>query len=183
MLLREAGIEFEIIPADIDEVERPDESPREMVMRLAGEKAEAVAARLPDSPVRLVLGSDTIVVEGNRVLGKPTDEEDAVALLSSLVGRRHQVWTGIAVAVTGATSVWMEAVSSEVEMRPADESEIRAYVATGEPMDKAGAYALQGDGRRFVTGVHGSQTNVIGLPVEETLDLLARRGADAGIDR
>jgi len=119
-----------------------------------------------------VLGADTIVVIGNRVLGKPTDRENAVELLSQLVGRRHAVITGVAV-VDSETLVCREiAVESWVVMRQADHQELVDYAAGGEPLDKAGGYAVQGEGRRFVERVEGSESNVIGLPLEETLALL-----------
>jgi septum formation protein len=180
-LLTRAGVPFEAVPAEIDEARRAGEAPRALVLRLAREKAEAVARRLPASPARLVLGADTIVVLGDDVLGKPADEADAVKLLARLVGREHVVLTGVAVVASGgAAGARAACVESVVCMRAADEAEIRAYVATGEPLDKAGAYAAQGEGRRFVTAIRGSETNVIGLPVEETLALLVEAGREAG---
>lgn len=177
-LLGEAGIAFEVVPADIDEHPVAGESPVEMAERLAREKALAVAARLADGPPRAVLAADTIVVLGDLVLGKPRDPDHAVELLSSLVGRTHEVVTGVALAHTGTTDTRSLHVSSRVRMRPAEVDEIRTYVATGEPLDKAGAYALQGEGRRFVEQVDGSETNVIGLPMDETLALLAAAGSN-----
>lgn len=180
-LLDAAGFAFEVVPADIDERELPGEAPGDMAVRLASEKAVAVRARLDDRPRCVVLAADTIVVLGERVLGKPRDEDHAVELLSSLVGQVHQVVTGVAVTRAGdADAPATVRVESTVFMRAASEDEIRSYVATGEPLDKAGAYALQGEGRRFVTAVEGSETNVIGLPMEETSVLLARAGVVAG---
>lgn len=161
-----------MIPADIDEKAVDGESPRQMVLRLAREKAEAVAGRLEDGAPGRVLGSDTIVVLDGNVLGKPRDAEHAVELLSSLLGRRHQVLTGVALVERANGRVHGVAVESSVTMRSAEPEEVRAYVATGEPLDKAGAYAVQGEGRRFVALVEGSETNVIGLPMDETLALL-----------
>jgi septum formation protein len=173
-LLSRAGVRYEAQPAEIDESRRPGETPRALVLRLAREKAEAVARRLPASPPRRVLGADTIVVLGGDVLGKPVDEADAVKLLSRLVGREHVVLTGVALVTSdGRAPPRSIVVESAVTMRAADEREIRAYVATGEPLDKAGAYAAQGAGRRFVSAIRGSETNVIGLPLDETLALLA----------
>jgi len=125
-----------------------------------------------------VLGADTGVVLDGELLGKPDDPAHAAELLGRLVGRTHFVVTGVAVAESVGARVWQCRVSSEVTMRTAAREEIARYVETGEPLDKAGAYALQGDGRRFVTGIVGSESNVIGLPVEETLALLeaARTG-------
>ena len=138
------------------------------------DKAGAVAMR-PETPSdALVVGADTIVVIDGDVLGKPRDETHAVELLGRIIGREHEVITAVAVALAGeASPARTIAVSSRVHMRPAERSELEAYVATGEPLDKAGAYGLQGGGRRFVTRVDGSETNVIGLPLEETLALLA----------
>lgn len=179
-LLQRAGVGFEIVPADVPELERPGESPSEMVARLASEKALTVAQRLGPTPVRWVLGADTIVVLDDRVLGKPDDPEHAVALLASLVGRRHRVITGYCWVETAALRPNAGFETSEVEMRDADEVEIRDYVATGEPLDKAGAYALQGQGGTFVSAVAGSRENVIGLPVTQVLAALERCLAERG---
>jgi septum formation protein len=175
-LLKRAGVAFEVAPAHIEEQRRTGEEPDAMVERLAREKALTVAAGLPSRPRRWVLGADTIVVVGEHVLGKPDDPEHAVALLGRIIGRAHAVLTGVAVCASGGDDVRSRVVASRVHMREADVEELRAYVATGEPLDKAGAYALQGDGRRFVERVEGSESNVIGLPVEETLELLRQAG-------
>jgi len=155
---------------------REGESPEALAERLAREKTLDVARKLDATPPRPVLGADTIVVAGEDVLGKPRDEAHAVELLSRLVGTRHRVMTGIALAWSDGRPVVSEVVTSVVEMRPASHAELVEYVAIGESLDKAGGYALQGEGRRFVTAVHGSPTNVIGLPREETLALLERAG-------
>jgi septum formation protein len=176
MLLAEAGVAFSVVPAHIDEAARAGESPRELVLRLAREKALAVAAKLGPAPRRLVLGSDTIVVIGEEVLGKPHDAAHAVELLSRMLGRTHTVFTGVALLDSASGEVRSACVASDVEMRAASEAEVRAYVAGGEPLDKAGAYALQGEGRKFVTRVIGSETCVIGLPMDETLALLREAG-------
>jgi septum formation protein len=176
MLLSQAGVRFTVVPGDIDETARAGETPRDLVLRLAREKALAVAAKLGATPRRLVLGADTIVVIGADVLGKPRDPEHAVELLSRILGRAHTVFTGVALADSADETTRSACVASEVEMRAASEAEVRAYVAGGEPLDKAGAYALQGEGRKFVTRVIGSQTNVIGLPIDETLALLRDAG-------
>jgi septum formation protein len=171
-LLERAGIPFEVIPADIPERARSGEPPREFAERIAAEKALAVARRLGPSPRRRVLGADTVVVADGEPLGKPRDAGHAVELLSRLVGREHAVITAVAVAASDTLTVRSTAVTTRVRMRAAGAEELRAYVATGEPSDKAGAYAIQGEGRRFVEAVHGSESNVIGLPVAETLALL-----------
>jgi len=176
-LLTRAGVPFEIVPPEIAEELRPGEAPDALAERLAREKAVAVAERLGPTPRRRVLGADTVVVLEGEALGKPADPEHAVALLRRLVGRRHDVVTGVAIADTGNGRVLSRAVASGVVLRPAEEAELRSYVATGEPPDKAGAYAAQGLGRRFVTRIEGSESNVIGLPVEETLALLREAGA------
>jgi len=175
-LLRRAGLHFEVMPSDVPEEARAGEHPRALVERLAAEKAAAVRSRLPERPRRLVLGSDTVVVLADEILGKPRDAEEAVAMLLRLVGRTHSVWTGVAVFATDSARPSVRSIESQVTLRAAAEAELRAYAATGEPLDKAGAYALQGEGRRFVSRVEGSESNVIGLPLEETLVLLAAAG-------
>ena len=172
-LLSAMGIAFEVIPADIPEIPREGEAPEPMALRFAKEKARAVASLSPDEPRRWVLAADTIVVLGDRVLGKPKSPEHAVEMLMALVGRTHQVITGVTVTNSTGSEEFSTAVASQVVMRPTPREELEAYVATGEPLDKAGAYALQGEGSRFVEAVEGSETNVIGLPVAETLMLLA----------
>ena len=175
MLLERAGVRFRVLPADIPELTRPGEAPDALAPRLATEKARAVAERV--GPDRLVLGADTIVVVDDDVLGKPRDPDDACHLLGRLVGRAHRVMTGVALVPSDAgAEPRVLCVESQVTMRDAAPEEIRAYVATGEPLDKAGGYGLQGEGRRFVTAVEGSETNVIGLPVDETLALLRAAG-------
>ena len=178
-LLGEAGIRFEITPSSIVERPRPGEPPPDLAARLAQEKANDVARRLPAEPARPVLGADTIVVtDRDRVLGKPRDRADAVSLLEQLVGRRHRVMTAIALAWSDDRPLASEVITSEVEMRDADRAQLEAYVSLGESDDKAGAYALQGEGgRRFVVAVRGSRSNVIGLPLDETLAMLERAGA------
>jgi len=175
-ILGDAGVDFQVDVSGIDERTRPDESPGDLVVRLAREKCLDVAGRRDDAPPRPVLGADTIVVAGEEVLGKPRDENHAVELVSRLVGTTHRVMTGVAVAWTDGRGPWTTVVTSHVEMRPASRSEVEEYVAVGESLDKAGGYALQGEGARFVVGVRGSRTNVIGLPLEETLALLAEAG-------
>jgi septum formation protein len=176
-LLTRAGVAFEVQPADIPEDARPGESAAQHAERLAREKALTVARRLGPEPARWVLGADTVVVVDDRLLGKPRDPEHAVELLGQLVGRRHTVVTAVALVASDSLAPRSFAAASRVLMRPAREAELRAYVASGEPLDKAGAYAAQGEGRRFIDRIEGSETNVIGLPLEETLALLAEAGA------
>jgi septum formation protein len=175
-LLARAGVPFEALPAEIDERPHPGEAAEALVERLAREKAVAVARRVGPAPPRLVLGSDTVVVLDGEILGKPRDGTHAEALLARLSGRTHRVLTGVAIAASDRGAVESFVVASRVTMRAASADEIRRYVATGEPLDKAGAYALQGEGRRFVAAVEGSETNVIGLPMDETLALLRALG-------
>jgi len=175
-LLAEAGVRFEVQPADIPERRAPAEPPADYAARLALAKARAVAQRLGPLPARLVLGADTIVVLGEDVLGKPDDREHAVALLERLAGRTHRVITAVALLESASRRTRHALVESSVTLRRLEPSELRAYVASGEPLDKAGAYALQGAGRRLVEKVEGSETNVIGLPMDETLALLREAG-------
>jgi len=173
--LKRAGIDFVVRPADIPEVAQPGETPAAFAERAAREKALAIAARLSDAEAIRVVAADTIVVLDNSILGKPSDPEEAVRQLESLLGREHSVLSGVAVLRTRSGFLSSLVVTSRVRMRRASRAEIRAYVAGGEPLDKAGSYALQGQGGRlFVTGVEGSRSNVIGLPLEETLALLER---------
>ncbi len=176
-LLAQANIEFEVQPAGIPELARDGESPAEMAQRLASEKAIAVARRLGPTPRRTVLGADTIVVCDGEVLGKPRDERHALELLERLTGRSHTVITGIAASDSATLRVESRSVESRVSMREVERDEMVAYVATGETMDKAGGYAVQGGARSFVTAIDGSESNVIGLPVAETLELLRCFGA------
>jgi septum formation protein len=177
-LLRRAGVAFDVRAAGVLEETLPGEAPLACAERLAQAKALAVARRLGASPRRLVLGADTIVVLDDEILGKPRDPEHAVELLTRLAGRRHRVITAVAVAATDSLELRRAAVESRVVMRPAAEGEVRAYVATGEGMDKAGAYAAQGEGRRFIERIEGSESNVIGLPLAETLALLRAAGGE-----
>lgn len=169
---------FDVRPADLDESRLPGEAPHDYVSRLAGEKALAIARTEPSA---LVLGSDTAVVVGDEILGKPVDPTDAARMLAQLSGIRHQVLSGV--AITQGDRVLERFVSStDVDFRALGDREIETYVATGEPMDKAGAYAVQGEAGRFVEQVSGSVTGVIGLPFEETRDALLAHGATPDAD-
>ncbi len=179
-LLARAGVRFEVRPPRVEERARPGETAEALVARLAAEKACAVAGALGAPPARLVLGADTIVVVEGHVLGKPADPEHAVTLLQRLVGRTHRVLTGVALADSAELTVRSRLVESRVRMRAADEGELRAYVARGESLDKAGGYAAQGEARRLIEAIEGSETNVIGLPLEETLALLLEAGFPPG---
>lgn len=179
-ILTRLGITFDVVPPDIDESPHPGERPESLATRLAQEKAQAVAERLGSEEKRPVLAADTIVVLDNDILGKPRDAEHARQMLGRMTGRTHRVVTGVAVIDPPSFRCWSEAVSSEVEMRAADPQSIADYVDTGEPLDKAGSYGVQGEGgRRFVSEVRGSVSNVMGLPRRETLALLEKATREA----
>jgi septum formation protein len=166
-LLELLGVPFDVLPADVDEAPLPGEAPTRHVLRLASAKANVVAPRCPDG---LVVAADTVVDLDGRILGKPTDASDAARMLRALSGREHLVHTGVVVAddVEVVTTV-----VRFVELFPAD---VERYVAGGEPLDKAGAYAIQGAAAAFVREVRGSVTNVIGLPLAEVRRLLVEAG-------
>ena len=173
-LLGVLGVDFEVCPVDTDESRQPGESPASLAVRLAAAKAGAARRKLGDEAARLVLGADTVVALGERVFGKPVDAADAVAMLESLSAREHRVYTALSLD-TGRRRE--QAVSeSLVRFRPLSRAEIEKYVGTGEPMDKAGAYAIQGLGAIFVEHLSGSYSGVVGLPIFETAALLARAG-------
>jgi septum formation protein len=169
-LLGQLGLRFTVAAADIDETPRPDEAPEAYVLRLAREKARAVASRFPGA---WVLAADTTVVLGRELLGKPRDAAEAREMLSRLSGRTHEVHTGVALAGRAEEAL---VVRTRVTFRTLGPEEIAWYASSGEPLDKAGAYAVQGKGGFLVEALEGSPTNVIGLPLGETLALLARAG-------
>ena len=161
-LLAQAGFTFTVTPASIPEDPQPGENPVSYVTRLAREKAEAVFARLQSEIV--VLGADTTVVTPNgEILGKPADATDAARMLRLLSGATHQVITGVAVVSSSGTETAAEV--THVTMLTLSDGEIAAYIATGEPMDKAGAYAIQGRAARWIPRIHGCYFNVVGLPL------------------
>jgi septum formation protein len=170
-LLAQLGVALEIRPADADEAVLPGEPARDYVLRVAREKARAVAGEV-------VLAADTAVVLRGEVLGKPSDAADARRMLAMLSGTRHEVLTAVCVRRNAAAlGVELDAVvSTVVRFRGLSTAEIDWYVSTGEPLDKAGAYALQGAGGAFVLSVEGSVSNVVGLPLAETAELLRRAG-------
>jgi len=171
-LLRNAGFDFEVSPSDVHEGEPLDgEPPEEFARRLARAKALFVAASSPKG--RLILGADTVVIAGANLFGKPADRADARRMLRALSGRTHRVLTAVAL-VDDDGHIAEAAVGSEVEFRQLTAGEIEEYIESGEPFDKAGAYAIQGLAQKFVTGVRGSYSNVIGLPIDEVLELLHR---------
>ena len=171
-LLRAAGVEFDVAPAELDERRLRDEAPDAHVGRLAHAKAVAITARYPDRPV---LGADTVVVVGQQVLGKPSGQADAARMLRLLSGRPHEVLTGVAL-VWPPGRVQRQVAVTTVELAPLSDGEIAWYVASGEGADKAGAYAVQGLASRFVTRVSGSYSAVVGLPVAEVHGMLREAG-------
>jgi septum formation protein len=173
-LLNQLGLEFEVVPSGIDEVAQEGETPAEHVRRLATAKAGELADRYPEA---WVIGADTIVVINGDLLGKPADESEARAMLAKLSGRKHEVFTGIAVMRKSAEINLSEVVTSEVIFKDISEEEMDWYVKTDEPYDKAGGYAVQGGGAFFIKEIHGSYTNVIGLPLYEAVSLLKLAGA------
>jgi len=182
-LLRNAGVRFTVRPADINERPLPGESPRDCAERLAREKALAVSQIRPQD---YVLGADTIVVVDDAILGKPRDADDAARMLRLLSGRTHAVITGVCVVGPGARDVQPLRVGNR-ELKTASEitlvtmcgisdDEIRDYIATGEPMDKAGAYAIQGMASRWIPRIEGDYSNVVGLPVALVYGMLRDQG-------
>jgi len=166
-LLDLLGIEHEVLPADIDEIRAPDESPAAFARRAAEDKARHVA-RDTDRPV---LAADTVVALGDESLGKPVNEGDAKRMLRLLSGREHAVHTGMALAHEGRCHSLVD--TAIVRFSPLDDAQIDWYVATGEPMDKAGAYAVQGAGGLLVHSITGSPQTVIGLPINRLPELFA----------
>jgi septum formation protein len=168
-LLKAAGISFEVLAADVDETPLPGEAPAAYVERLAIEKARAV---LTLRPAARVLGADTTVTIDDEILGKPVDDADAARMLRKLSGRMHEVHTGVSLisaarvqSVVDTTRVWFDVMTDE---------DISWYVATGEPVDRAGAYAIQGFASRFIPRIEGSYTNVVGLPVAMVSSILKK---------
>jgi septum formation protein len=176
-LLDQIGLTFEIETADIDETPQLGEEPVAYTRRLAEHKASAVFARLRlqgRNPERLVvLGADTTVVCEGKILGKPEDEADAARMLRLLAGKQHRVVTGVAV-ITGMAAPLVEAEVTLVEMNALSERQIADYVATGEPLGKAGAYAIQGRAARFIPRIEGCYFNVVGLPLARVSLMLAQ---------
>ncbi len=173
-LLKQVGLDLEVIPSRVAEDSLGAELPREHVLRLAEAKAAEVAAQYAD---RWVIAADTIVCINGSILGKPKDREEAAEMLRRLSGREHRVWTGFSVchAVKGKSD--REVAQTAVRIKPLSPAEIIWYVQTGEPFDKAGGYAIQGIGSFMIESIQGSYTNVIGLPLCELIRMLTRLGA------
>ncbi len=172
-ILEQAGFSFQVRPARVTEAREPGEAPEAFSRRVALEKARAVAAELKEG---IVIGADTVVVVGVEVLGKPASPEEAAAMLRTLSGRAHRVLTALAVVETSTGREETAIEETRVWFRPLTEEEIAAYVATGEPLDKAGAYGIQERGGLLVERVEGDYLNVVGLPLVRLKELLERFG-------
>jgi septum formation protein len=168
-MLSKAGFVFEIVPSRVAEIARPGEDPRDMAVRLGLDKAREVSGRV--GPDRVVLGVDTVVAVGQHTLGKPADEAEAIRMLLLLSGRTHLVYSGYALVGRGFEQTGLE--RTRVTMRSISQEEAEAYSATGEPLDKAGGYGIQGEAIKFITAVDGSRSNVAGLPIEALVPRLA----------
>ncbi len=185
-LLRQIGVAFELVllreapryPADFDETPLADEVPDDYVLRMAREKAQAAVTTLRTRRLALrpVLAADTTVVCDETILGKPADSADAVRMLGLLAGRMHRVLTAVAVAGVGDDVAQVRVSESRVWFRTLAADEIRRYVASGETVDKAGAYAVQGRAAAFITRIEGNYSGIMGLPLAETADLLRSHG-------
>jgi len=176
-LLRQIGVEFKVIPAEIEEDNGNEKgkSPIEVVKNNALLKAQKVAEMVSNSN-SLIISADTIVVLDGKIIGKPKDEKDAINILKKLRGKYHYVFTGLAVFETPQNRFLVSAVKSKVKMRDYSDEEIERYVATGEPMDKAGAYGIQGKGALLVEKIEGDYYNIVGLPLVRLYNLLDRMG-------
>ena len=174
-LLASIGLDFEVLPSHVPEVHQQGEAPEEYVARLSRDKAHALAA---EHPSRWVIAADTTVLLGDELLEKPADERDAARMLATIAGQTHIVYTGV--TLQNLDTGWCDTrvAESEVRMLPLSAEEIEWYVRTGEPLDKAGAYAVQGIGAMFIDSIHGSYTNVVGLPLATLFQMLRRAGMD-----
>ncbi|MEM7465457.1 MAG: Maf family protein [Pseudomonadota bacterium] len=170
-LLKQLEVAFTVQAANIDETLRSKEAAQDYVVRLAEEKAQEVAKS--SAPGAVILGADTTVEKSGEVLNKPTDRQDAARMLKMLSDATHEVHTGIALLIVGQEdSVKTLSVTTEVRFKPLRQTEIDRYIELGEPLDKAGAYGIQGLGGAFVAAITGSYTNVVGLPIQQTHELL-----------
>ena len=174
-LLTSIGLDFEVIPSHVPEEYQRGEAPEEYVARLSRDKAQAIAEKHPG---RWIIAADTTVLLGEELLEKPVDRADAARMLATIAGRTHIVYTGV--TLQHAARGWHDTrvAESEVRMLPLSAAEIDWYVKTGEPLDKAGAYAVQGIGAMFIESIHGSYTNVVGLPLALLFQMLRKAGID-----
>ena len=178
-LLTQLGVDFRVHPADIDESVLKGESPGDYVERMAHEKAEAVAGLYPEGDYAILAADTTVVIDGD-VLGKPRDHLDGLAMLARLSGRTHEVTTAICLA--GAGEAASAQVTTRVQFASLSQAICEAYLATDEPWDKAGAYGIQGLAGAFVLRIDGSYSNVVGLPLHETWQLLSARGVATALN-
>jgi septum formation protein len=174
-LLGSIGAEFDVIPSHIPEERRESETPEEYVARLSREKAHAISEK---HPLRWIIAADTTVALDDLVLEKPADAEDARRMLRTIAGKTHVVYTGVTLTRGEPHYIDTHVATSEVRMLPLTPRDIDWYVATGEPLDKAGAYAAQGVGGLFIDSIHGSFTNVVGLPLALLFQMLRKAGID-----
>lgn len=181
-LLQQAGYEFQISLVKVSEIFDESLNPPQVASHLATVKARACLDQHKhlNSPGYLILGADTIVCTADQILGKPQDTREATDFLRRLSGKTHNVITGIALLKSGSTEAWSGAVTTAVSFRDLSSAEIAAYVASGEPMDKAGGYGIQGGARAFVSKIEGSWSNVVGLPLERLEEALLENGWDVG---
>lgn len=168
-MLKECGLAHRVVPADVDETPDSVESPQSMVERLARDKALKVSELYPEA---WVIGADTTVVVNGEILGKPEGEEDAFRMLNLISGRIHEVWGGLAVLCKSRAVTEIHSDVTRVRMRPLSPDAIRAYIASGEPNDKAGGYAIQGIGASLVERIEGSYTNVVGMNLSAVIQIL-----------
>jgi septum formation protein len=172
-ILRTLGVSFAIIPPDIDESRKKDEPPKEYVLRVSHEKAHKVGSHFPE---KWVIAADTVVVYKNKILGKPMNEKEAFNMLKTLSGKWHKVITGFCVLNLSKNITYRDAVETKVFVRDLYDEEIKRYIKTSEPLDKAGSYAVQGRGGYMVKEIKGSYTNVVGLPICEIAEALLSLG-------
>jgi len=175
-LLESIGLPFDVVPSNVPEIHSPGESPDDYVTRLSQAKADAVAAAHRD---RWVIAADTIVMLGDQLLEKPADENDARRMLSLIAGQTHVVHTGLTLQRADVMYRQTRVARSAVRMLPLTADEVAWYAATGEPLDKAGAYAVQGVGGMFIESIDGNYTNVVGLPLALLFQMLKSAGIDA----
>ena len=174
-LLTSIGIPFDVVPSHVPEEHQPGEAPEEYVARLSRDKAHAIAAKHPS---QWVIAADTTVLLGDQLLEKPVDPADAARMLSLIAGKTHTVYTGVTLQRLDQQYCETRVAESEVRMLPLSPRDIEWYVATGEPLDKAGAYAVQGIGAMFIDSIHGSYTNVVGLPLATLFQMMRKVGID-----
>jgi nucleoside triphosphate pyrophosphatase len=174
-LLTSIGLDFDVVPSHTPEEHQPGEAPEEYVARLSRDKANAIATKHRS---QWVIAADTTVLLGDQLLEKPADKADAVRMLSLIAGQTHIVYTGVTLQNLDRQYRETRVAESEVRILPLSPSDVEWYVATGEPLDKAGAYAVQGIGAMFIESIHGSYTNVVGLPLAMLFQMMRKVGID-----